>query len=249
MRLRWDITEADAAKVRALIKTQGDNALVRQRKTLNCAATKSKVTKQRFWQAMAAMRLTSQQNSSPGGPVGRFLARRPFPLSYEAVQSAKDRKRFIASALRQSGGIRFADKIAEELAYNFELLEDAEWPKALAACNTLTKSATRSEEVEAAEYIRNTFKGFGPKQSRNLLQALNLTRYEIPIDSRITDWLNGFGFPVKLTATALADINYYNFVSDGIQELCAKAGVEPCVFDAAVFALRDKDQWTDENIF
>ena len=27
--------------------------------------------------------------------------------------------------------------------------------------------------------------GFGPKQARNLLQGLGLTRYEIPIDSRI----------------------------------------------------------------
>jgi len=33
-------------------------------------------------------------------------------------------------------------------------------------------------------------KGIGPKQSRNLRQALGLLRYEIPIDSRIVKWLN-----------------------------------------------------------
>jgi hypothetical protein len=107
----------------------------------------------------------------------------------------------------------------------------------------------RSVEVEVADYIRKTFSGFGPKQSRNLLQALALTRYEIPIDSRVTDWLNKFGFPVRLSAEALADIYYYNFVSDGIQELRAKCDVFPCIFDASIFSLKDGDRWTEKNIF
>src|SRR3712207_8726784 len=38
--------------------------------------------------------------------------------------------------------------------------------------------------------IDDSLKGFGPKQSRNLLQGLGLTRYEIPIDIRITRWFN-----------------------------------------------------------
>ena len=100
-----------------------------------------------------------------------------------------------------------------------------------------------------AEYVRETFAGFGPKQSRNLLQALNLTRHEIPIDSRIIGWLNKFGFPVRLHAAALSDINYYNFVSDGVQQLCAKSGVLPCVLDAAIFSLKEGDAWTAENAY
>ncbi|MEY9595889.1 hypothetical protein AB7M74_011300 [Bradyrhizobium japonicum] len=101
-----------------------------------------------------------------------------------------------------------------------------------------------------ARYIQDTFSGFGPKQSRNLLQSLWLTRYEIPIDSRVIDWLNEeFQFPVRLSSEALSDINYYIFVSDGIQELCEKSGVIPCVFDAAIFALKDGDNWTAENAF
>ena len=84
-------------------------------------------------------------------------------------------------------------------------------------------------------------KGFGPKQSRNLLQALGLTRYEIPIDSRIIKWLNGsISFPVKLTATALSDRNYYQFVCEGFQQLSAACGIYPCILDAAVFASYDR---------
>ena len=83
-------------------------------------------------------------------------------------------------------------------------------------------------------------KGFGPKQSRNLWQDLGLTRYEIPLDSRVTDWVNvNEILPFKLTAGALADRAYYEFVMDAFQTLCRAAGVLPCVLDAAVFSVKD----------
>jgi thermostable 8-oxoguanine DNA glycosylase len=104
------------------------------------------------------------------------------------------------------------------------------------------------DEIEVADFIDERFKGFGPKQARNFLQALGLTRYEIPIDSRMTKWLNKNGFPVKLSATALADKNYYRFVSDGIQALCEKAEVLPYLLDAAVFTLSDSNQFTEEQL-
>lgn len=81
--------------------------------------------------------------------------------------------------------------------------------------------------------------GFGPKQSRNLLQGLGLTKYEIPIDSRITKWFNEFGFPVKLSASALSDLNYYKFVSKGLRELCDACNIYPCLLDAAIFSSFD----------
>ena len=53
---------------------------------------------------------------------------------------------------------------------------------------------------------------------------------------------------MRLSAGALQDANYYRFISDGIHMLCERSGVLPCVFDAAVFALRDSADWTDENV-
>ena len=111
----------------------------------------------------------------------------------------------------------------------------------------IEKNVADDIEKNVADYI-DTYQGFGPKQSRNFLQALGLTRFEIPIDSRVTEWLNRFGFPVRLSAAALADPHYYEFVSDGIQALCAKCGVFPCILDAAIFALKDGDAWTEANI-
>lgn len=74
-----------------------------------------------------------------------------------------------------------------------------------------------------------------------------MSQFEIPIDSRITKWLNEFGFPVRLTATALSDHDYYEFVSDGFQQLAKACGVAPCVLDAAIFSSFDADAWTEEN--
>jgi hypothetical protein len=68
-----------------------------------------------------------------------------------------------------------------------------------------------------------------------------MTRHEIPLDSRITKWLNQNIFDVKLNAMLLGDRGYYEFVLDGVQALCKKSRVVPCVFDAAVFSSTDRD--------
>jgi hypothetical protein len=194
------------------------------------------------------MRLTTRQRSGPDSYVARFIRTQPFPLSFTEVRRAQRIEMFIGKALKTAGGIRFGDKIADELARNLDMLENGEWPKALEQCNRLTRPVSRDVEIQVADYIQEHFFGFGPKQARNLLQSLGLTRYEIPIDSRLTDWLNEFGFPVRLSAEALADGNYYRFISHGIQALCRRSHVLPCIFDAAVFASRDAGSWADENL-
>lgn len=246
MEITWRITDDDVSRVRSLIEKQADNSLVRARKARNLAPKKPPVQRRQFWLQMAGTRLTSVQRSGPESHVARFIRTKPFPLAYDTLCSVVNAESCIAAALQLAGGIRFRVRIAQDLATNFERLERGEWCEALCQCNRLTGQVARSVERDVAAYI-DKFAGFGPKQSRNLLQALGLTRYEIPIDSRITDWLNEFGFPVRLSVTALADGNYYDFVSEGIQALCAKADVFPCILDAAIFALKDGDAWTEAN--
>jgi len=45
--------------------------------------------------------------------------------------------------------------------------------------------------------------------------------------------------PVRLSSIALADVEYYKFVLSGIRELCEACDLFPCIFDAAVFSLKD----------
>ena len=99
-------------------------------------------------------------------------------------------------------------------------------------------------EREACSLVQN-LKGIGPKQSRNLWQALGLTRYEIPIDSRIIKWLNKNGFAFILSASGLSDERYYQLVMDGIQTWCLKSDVFPCVLDASIFSSYD-EEWPEE---
>ena len=80
------------------------------------------------------------------------------------------------------------------------------------------------------------------------MQSLGLSRYGIPIESRIAKWLNGFGFPLRLLAPALAARHYYGFVTEGFQEICRACEVMPCVLEAAIFASFEKEGWTEENI-
>lgn len=241
MKIEWKIGQRDIESVRTLMSAQGDHWFVKDRQKRNLAKVRPTIVRARFWYSMSSMRMTSQQRSDSDSPVASFIRRRPYPLEYETVRRSNDVKEFIATQLQKSDLKRFAKRIPSELAMNLQLLEDGEWKTALAACAKLTVTATPAIEREVADYIDETFAGFGPKQSRNTLQELGLTRYEIPIDSRIINWLNTkFKFPIRVTPAALADKDYYHFVLDGIHELCDACGVLPCMFDAAVFSLSEK---------
>lgn len=83
--------------------------------------------------------------------------------------------------------------------------------------------------------LAGMLKDVGPRQSRNLLQLLDLTHDDNRTDSRITKWLSDFGFPGHLNARTLSDKSRCSLVLDGIQELCARSSRLPCLLDAALF--------------
>ena len=53
---------------------------------------------------------------------------------------------------------------------------------------------------------------------------------------------------MTLSASALGDPHYYDFVSDGVRELCKAAGIYSCIFDAVVFSMVDKGGWERRKI-
>lgn len=247
MELVWKASPADARKLRAFIKATEADPFVRNRKRHNLGSKRRVVSKPAFWHALVGCLLTSQQRSGPTSAVARFMRQRPFPLAYPLEGSPARIEGRVTRTLTEFGGIRMSTRIGKQLAGNFTTLEAGLWPVLLTRLDSLTRSSTPEDERALADYLDDTFAGIGPKQSRNLLQSLGLSRYEIPIDSRITKWLNAFGFPFHLTADGLADRHYFAVVSKGIQSLCAAAGVLPCVFDAAVFASYDNGGWTESN--
>jgi thermostable 8-oxoguanine DNA glycosylase len=225
--------------VRAFVARQDANGLVIDRRKRNLADSRPPITRERFWYSLVLGLLTSQQRSGPTSPVQRFLNTRPFPLAWSACENAPDIEHFARTTIRQHGGIRFADRIAGFLARNRDQLQDQRWSSLAASINRLTTPQTIAVERDVAHLIDERFWGVGPKQSRNILQEAGLIRWLIPIDSRIVKWLSEHRLIANLSARSLGDLAYYEFVEDGVIALCAAAGVEPCIFDAAVFAKDD----------
>jgi hypothetical protein len=220
--------------------------VMRFRKRTNLAEEKAAITRERFWKTLLLMRLTSLQDSGPASRIAQFSRKDPFPLEYPLLVASHDVMGLITATLVANGLKRFLNVIPSQLALNFQWLESGGWEETLSQCNRLTHLVGWETEEEVADYIDEKVAGFGPKQSRNVLQELHLTRYEIPIDSRVTKWLNDtLEFPVKLRPEALAYANYYKFVQRGIRELCQACDLLPCIFDAAVFSLKDGFAWED----
>jgi len=247
MKLLWEIEESDIQKVKSFYERNKDNPFVHERIKRNINKQNVKISKDIFFKVMVSCLLTTKQRSGPNSAVTKFINAKPFPLQYDDCIKQNNLKKYILTILNSHAGLRRKNKIAEEIETNLRLLENGLWEKIFEIIENLLSNSSVVNERKAAQYISDNLKGFGPKQSRNLLQSLGVTIYEIPIDSRITKWLNEFGFPIKLSATALADHNYYNFVSDGFQKICKACDIKPCVMDAVIFSSFDKN-WTKENV-
>jgi len=241
MKLLWEIEESDIQKIKSFYEKNKNNPFVLERINRNINKQNVELSKNIFFKTMVSCLLTTQQRSGPDSAVTKFINTKPFPLQYEDCIKQNNLNKYILKILNSYTGLRRKNKIADEIMTNLKLLENGLWEKMFELIVNLRSNSSIINERKVARYISDNLKGFGPKQSRNLLQSLGFTIYEIPIDSRITKWLNEFGFPIKLSATALSDHNYYNFVSDGIQEMCKACEIKPCVMDAAIFSSFDKN--------
>jgi hypothetical protein len=247
VKIVWQIEPEDIAKVKDLFERHKSDPLVVRRIARNLSEDKQSVTKDFFWHLMIACLVTTQQRSGPVSAVNRFVSTNPFLLRHDLCQGQAELDLFVKTVLSDFGGLRRSTTIGREVKANFIYLESGGWEVTSQVLERVRLHPNVTTERYAAQFMDEHFQEFGPKQSRNLLQGLGLSRFEIPIDSRITKWLNRFGFPVKLNASALGDRNYYEFVSDGFQQLAEACGIFPCVLDAAIFASFDGGKWTEEN--
>lgn len=248
MDIRWQFSKRDIREVQELVRFHRKDFFVSHRIARNLRGNRPGLTPSRCWHALLMCLLTTQQRSGPDSPIQRVLTSRPFVLKLGIVKKKRNPSRFLAKTLRSYGGIRRVDTIGVQAAENLPWFSGSEWRELKRQLISLNSSRGYSREREVANWLANEFRGLGPKQSRNFLQCLGLTRYEIPIDSRITKWLNEFGFPVVLNAASLSDPYYFAFVNDGVRELCKAAGTFPCVLDAVVFSRVDGGGWTDRNL-
>ncbi len=233
----WQVTEDDVRSVTEALRSVSDHWLVNQRQSLNLAREKPPTSRERFWHVMLGCLLTSQQPSGEEDPVMRFLDLDPFPLHLSVCESCVNLKELISEKLSGFGGIQYYNNVARYAAANLPTICGSEWTITYEYLERLRFEQTVQVEREVARFFDDRLTGFGPKQARNLLHWLGLTRYEIPLDSRVMRWLIAHGFSMPLTSELLQDKDYYELIEDALHELCRRCGIFPCVLDAVAFEL------------
>jgi hypothetical protein len=192
--------------------------------------------------------LTTQQDISPESNIGVFFRKKPDLLTHQFLLKTTNIEYLLRELLKINGLTRYINKIPNYFSYNFSYLVETKWDLEIKLNKCINYESTKHIERELADNIDQVFKGFGSTQARNFLKALGLAKYEIPIDSRIMNWMKDFGFPILFSTTALQDKAFYHFVSDGIQLLCEKANIYPCVLDAAIFSSYNAKSWAKDNM-
>lgn len=240
MKLHITFSRNDVRRVRDVVARMSDHPFVAERRRQNVDRQGIDLSDQTIWERQVGCLLTTRQKSGEGSAVQRFIRSKSPLLSLVRCEAARDVATLAQSELSASGGIRRTTVIPRHIAHNFRWLNAGGWSQIEALLLPFKKAPQPKEEERiCATSLDAMLKGFGPKQSRNLLQWLGLTQHEIPIDSRIIRWLKGLekdnSLPL-LSSTALAESAYYCCVMDTIQLLCAEAEVLPCMFDASVFA-------------
>jgi hypothetical protein len=239
---KWIISNRDTRLVEQVCKQQSGHKMYKKRMALNLNTKSVKITKEVLWKCIFTCLLTTQQRSREDSRINKFLKTGYSSISLRKLREKRNIKLYISSQLKGFGGIRRNKIIPNEASIIYEHLVDTNWKLLEKIKDLVQKKGNKDFERKVCNEIAENkmFNGLGPKQSRNLLQMLGVTIYEIPIDSRITDWLNINNiFPFKLNSKGLSDIEFYCFINDAIIELCKKSKTKPCLFDAAVFSLKE----------
>jgi hypothetical protein len=236
MRLQWRIEPGDAERVRRLVLDQRNAPIVRARRERNVAAEPPPGDRTVIWRAIVGGLLTSRRRSDPAHPVSRFLRHRPFALDYERCASHPDPFSLLQATLHDCGGLGGARGLADQLADNLDWLEDGGWDLLESQLDLLRPRRGGDRERRVADWLDDSLYGFGPRESRRLLLMLGLTRYELPIDARVSQWLNRLPATPRISARAFSDRAYYQLTLDGIQQLSDAADTLPCILDASILA-------------
>lgn len=243
--------------VRKIVDAKRQDPFFKRRYAKNVASPPQEFSREEFWKWMVVCLCTTVQPSGPTSRVSTFVREKPFPLAL-AVCESKANLQSYAKAIISNRGLRRGPTIATQIETNIAWLRDGGWKTVqvqftkLAGFPTPSSATDRTAtERAAARSIMSKFgglAGFGPKQARNLWQCLGVTQYEIPLDSRVTDWLNALPSGFGIEASKLyASVPYYEAKMTEIQALCAAAGVLPCEFDAAVFSNADDEPWPEND--
>lgn len=231
----WEISGVVLERYRNLVDKYSRHEKVLERRDRNIKRKGIDLSKNFLWHVFVGCQVTTQQRSGPDTQVGRFMNSKSPALNYRSCIRAHS----LIGMLEQefsTAGLRRSPTMASNLATIHENLEGGEWNTLLQHLKTLERNTTQSKELKVAQYLSSKlYPGLGPKQSRNFIQWIGLSRFEVPIDSRVLTKLKEFGCTFAPKQSALSDESVYRFVQSGIQQIAASLDIYPCILDACIF--------------
>lgn len=231
MKLIWEINEADIKKLGNFIDNY--KTLITKNNSIK-NENDFVINRDTIIKTMLLCLLQTEHNKKLDNSFETFFKQNQFLFSYTVLLNEVDIKNLLTEALKINGLTKYVKKIPDCFSFNFYYLENTNWELQTKLENAAKTNLTKQEERSLADSIDKAFKGFGSEQARRFLQVFDLAKYEIPIDYKMIDWLKKFGFPIKLSRTALQDKTFYHFISDGIQLLCEKVNVHPSTLAAII---------------
>jgi len=237
--LKWEISDFELSKWQLFIAANKTNDFVLDREKRNISREVVDLSKNILWYVFVGCQVTTQQRSGKNSAVGKFLESKSNALNYEKCANSTDLENLIRFEL-SNARLRRSNIISNNLFSILTELENGGWEELIKMLKTIEQNTSAIKERKVAKYLSDRFAGIGPKQARNFIQWLGLSRYEIPIDSRILKKMKSIGCSFLPKAGSLNDEMVYLLLQDGLQLLAEKLEVYPCVLDACIFSSFDE---------
>lgn len=245
----WTVSDDSIEAWRQLVAANRGKDLPTRRRKLNVQRKGIDLSKEVIWRRLIGCQVTTQQPSGPTSRVKRFLESSSPLLQLREARKATSLQRFVQEELSRAG-LRRGNVIGTHLHSTLQRLEGGEWAILIGHLETIRNYPTVHKERTVVRYLcskddgreEKRYPGLGQKQSRNFIQWLGLSRYEIPLDSRVLKTLKGLGANFVPNGSALVDEAVYLFVQDLLHMIAARLDIYPCELDACVFASADQDE-------
>lgn len=238
MKLDWELSPSSIVKWKTFYEQNKDSSFVQNRFKRNVDRTEElDLSENAIWNAFVMCQLTTAQRSGPTSMVSKFLESSSPMLDYRTCTNATDPKRFFYDELTFAR-VRRTKIISNNLADSLYWFKQKYMEEIKSLVKKTYSQGTRVSEIELAEALSG-YKGIGLKQSRNFGQYLGVTKYEIPIDSRVIKKLDEFGCGFRPSAHALTCPQVYRVVHNLIDQISAELSIMPCILDACIFSSFD----------
>ncbi len=246
MEAAWTFSEKSLEQWRKFVEEHKNEPLPLRRRHRNVRRNDIQLTKDEVWRVLFGCQVTTQQRSGPKSKASLFLASDSPALKIAECRKAKSVSALV-SAECKNAGLRRDKIISENMNKIFTSLESGGWVNLIAKLKTLLLNTSIKKERQVVSYLLagKKFPGLGQKQARNFIQWLGLSRYEIPLDSRILKKISELGATFVPTGSALTDEAVYLFVQSGLQQIAKILDIYPCELDACIFASFDVEDDTE----